>query len=195
MKRSIVEVLKNIFYIKDDEFLEEKIKKETSNFVHNNLISKYSGYFFRFKISNESKKKWKQNDHFVKKFPSEIEYAKNAYEISKKEISFLCLFERHLLWEWNLIVDPDNDNIPMTQSMIAEKFEIDSKTANRTLRSLSEKHMLCEVPIGRDIYYIANPHVMFVGRYVHKDLPKLFSSSGYISLLEYQKKKNKEEKM
>ena len=80
MKRSIVEVLKNIFYIKDDEFLEEKIKKETSNFVHNNLISKYSGYFFRFKISNESKKKWKQNDHFVKKFPSEIEYAKKLLE-------------------------------------------------------------------------------------------------------------------
>lgn len=193
MKRSIMEVLKSIFYIKDDEFLQEEIKKETAGFVHNNLIEKYSGYMFKFKIMDQDKKLWKHCQHFVKKFPSEIEYAKTAYGISKNEISFLCLFERFLLWEWNLIVDPDNENKPMTQSMIAEKFDIDRKTACRALRSLVDKHMLCEIPIGRDIYYIMNPHIMFIGKYVHKDLPKLFASSGYLSQIEYQKNKNKEE--
>lgn len=192
MKKNVETVLKSVFYIKDVEGQESEIREKASNFIRESIVPEYSGYSYDFLINDWDKKRWKANEHFVKKFPFEIEYAAKTYEISKNEISFLCLLERYLLWQWNLIVDIDNENLPMTQIMIANKLEIDKKTAGRMLNSLVEKHMLFSIPIGKECYYIVNPHIMFIGRNIHKDLVKAFFDSGYVSMLEAEKKKIKE---
>ncbi len=194
MDRTIETVLKSVFYLKDTEFQQEEIRKDVVETVYEKVSNKYSGYGYKFTLFDHDKKRWKASEHFVKKFPIEIEYAKKAYGISKNEISFLCLLESYLLWEWNLIIDPEDDNRPMTQSMITDKLEIDIKTANRMLTILVQKNMLCDIPIGKEKYYIVNPHVMFMGRSIHKDLDKMFVDAGYITRYEYEKslaKKNR----
>lgn len=144
---------------------------------------------FQYDVKDLEEKHWKHNEHFVKIFHFEMRHIEEYYSVNKSQKSFLFELGEFLMWQTNLLVD-EYDN-PLNQKSIAEKLNINTRTVQRNMDALEERHIIHKIQIGTDVYYIVNPYVMFIGQNINIAIPKLFDDIGYIKSVTVDKKNSR----
>lgn len=145
-------------------------------------------------ITDSTKKKWKEKDHFTKIFDSEIDYAVREYTLTRSEIAFLKSLSPYLMWELNLLVN-QKTNEPLSQHMLSEKLGLNRATIRRNMEALESKLCIYTIQHLKEKFYIVNPYLMYAGGNINTILPSIFDSIGYISSKErdriYRRKNTK----
>lgn len=182
----IISLLFNINKDIDNEYEAHKIIYDKLKEIReeNNL----DNYMIQLFVKDDTKRKWKQGTSdpnlFVKIFFNEIDYVKRTLALTRAEVLFLYSLSNYLLWEENLLVD--KDGVPLNQKRLCKELGVDRKTVYNNMKSLEEKKCLIRIWDGRDVYYLANPNLLFFGEKVNKGLPKLFEMVGYIPFKNYK---------
>lgn len=135
-------------------------------------------------VNNDLKKKWKAGNSdpnlFVKIFYNEMEYAKKEYGLTQGECGFLYSLGSYLLWECNLLVD--SEGLPLNQKRLIKATGMGKTTISTNIKSLEAKKCLIRIWDGKEVYYLINPYIMWLGQNINKGLPKLFEMIGYVPL-------------
>lgn len=189
MDDKIKQIIQSICIIDVDTTTKDiKAQMEISDKIKE-INEKYDGLNYYVKVQDTTKLHWKPKEHFTKIFNYEIEHAKELYGLTKSEVLFLYSLSPYLMWELNLIVD--DENTPLNQKTLSEKLQVERKTVQRNMKSLEEKKCAISIPIGKEIFYMINPCLMYCGRNINMVLPTLFYEIGYQSTYDVRSNREK----
>lgn len=170
----------DIAFEKDvNPFKDMNAKEEVINFIKTVLHPENENLVYKISVDDPEKKHWRHNEHFVKVFHFELRHIEEYYSLSKGEKHFLQDLGEFLMWQTNLLVD-EKDN-PLNQSQIAERLGINVRTVQRNMKSLEERCIIHKVQVWKEVFYIVNPYVMFIGQNINISIPKLFDEIGYVN--------------
>lgn len=149
---------------------------------------------FKLAVEDPEKTHWMKNEHFIKIFHHELRHCEEYYSLSKGEKHFILDLAEFLKWEMNILVD--EEDTPLNQTELAEKLQTDTRTIRRNMKSLVEKKIIYEVKIHKEVFYIVNPYLIFIGQFVNYCIPRLFDEIGYVnsSLIEKDGRSNRSKK-
>lgn len=195
MKDKTQEILCMLFEENVDTFKEEEAKKKIIQYIsemkqEDNDFDKLSYSLF---VQDTHKGAWQNKSHFYKVFYDEIDYLLDQGILTQTNVDFLLRFGRYLKWEMNLVVD--KNDIPLNQKTLANKMKINVKTFQRNIQPLIDSKIILEIKLSKENFYMINPYIIFVGKNINKQIPKLFDMIGYNTSVSTKDRNNRRDKV
>ncbi|KAA9007405.1 HTH domain-containing protein [Paenibacillus spiritus] len=181
MNKKTKEIIDNVFGTDVNTMKDHVARLNVMNYINNELREQEENQRLCFKLSVEDpdKKHWMKNEHFLKIFSHEFRHIEDYYSVSKTCKHFLMDLGEFLKWEMNILVD--EYDYPLNQTRLAEKLGIETRTIRKNMKELEERCLIHKIEIHKEVFYIVNPYLIFIGQNINYCIPRLFDEIGYIN--------------
>jgi len=178
-KNKTQEILCMLFEANVDTFKEQEAKEKIIQYIREmkDEDSDYEKLSYSLFIQDTNNRAWQNKSHFYKVFFDEIDCLITEEILTQTNVDFLLRFGKYLKWEMNLVID--EKGIPLNQKKLSEKLKINVRTFQKNIQPLIDNNIILEIKLSRENFYMVNPYVIFVGKNINKQIPKLFDMIGY----------------
>lgn len=127
-------------------------------------------------ISEGNLVRWKHKQKCTYMCGEEIHLICEKYNIKNGSKSLLYSLGHGVVNSLNIISDEDGN--PLSQIEICKNFDLTQRTFARNISALIENKLIYSINIGKYIYYIMNPYLMYSGE-ICEWVVNLFDGIGY----------------